>query len=399
MNFEQTVDCLVTLPKRHAVLIIGRHGIGKSDAVRLSGKIMGDHPVIDMRLSQCDIGDIKGFPTSINGVMHWAPPSWFPLSEAEIQKMNQIDCNTVGNLKYQPSGTLFLDEIDRATREVQQGAFELALDHRLNQKLMPEDWRVVAAVNGDGDVYHVNDMDMAFIDRFFVINFDPSREEWFNYARKDSRIHSAVIDFLVKFQDKFMDPSKELMEASPGEKLFSRRSWERFSQCLLSHEALYAAGKVAYNLLDKSTKGLSMLTHIGTGYLGAGAGIAFRNFIETEYASFDADTIINKFTKDVEKKLKKLVDNNKIIELGHYNELISNYIEDKKITELNATQSKNLLSYIQIVPNECALDFWKTWMLTKNKAVAMKWYQGTERAGVVARIVSCSSNPQTGKGA
>ena len=91
---------------------------------------------------------------------------------------------------------LLLDEIDRAPREVQQAAFELALDHRLNMRPLPEDWRVVSAINGDGDIYHINEMDVAFIDRFFVIKFNPSKEEWFKFARTDSRIHSSVIEFL-----------------------------------------------------------------------------------------------------------------------------------------------------------------------------------------------------------
>ena len=138
--------------------------------------------------------------------------------------------NLTSTIKYAKEGVLFLDEIDRAVREVQQAGFELVLDHRLNMRYLPDGWRVVSAINQDGDIYHVNEMDVAFIDRFFVILFNPTIEEWFGFARKDkTRIHSSIIEFLLK-HPKLMDPSKEVIENHPGQKLYSRRSWEKFSE-------------------------------------------------------------------------------------------------------------------------------------------------------------------------
>jgi hypothetical protein len=397
MDFQQTVETLTILPRRQSVLIVGKHGLGKSDAVREAAKIL-NVPCVDQRLSQCDVGDLKGMPFCIDGRTFFAPPDWFPLTEEDAKDLQgKLNLSNSTMLKHSKSGILLLDEIDRAPREVQQAAFELALDHRLNMKYLPEDWRVVSAVNADGDIYHVTEMDPAFIDRFFIINFNPTREEWFQFARKDSRVHSSIVEFLTKYPN-LMDPTKEIIEANPGQKLFSRRSYEKFSIALINHEKLKQDGKVSYSLLDKTPGSLSMLTLIAQGFLGTTTGVQFRNFVETDYESLNGETILNKWTKEVAEKITKLVDGKKIIELGSYNQLIINYIQDKKISALDPKQCKNLLSFIQIVPNECVADFWKKFN-ADCKTVCDKWYTGTLKSDIMKRVLACLANPQTGKGA
>jgi hypothetical protein len=395
MNFEQTVETLITLPRNHSVLIVGKHGIGKSDAVREAAHRLGI-PCVDQRLSQCDVGDIKGMPFCIGGRTFFAPPDWFPLRDEDAQEL-QVKLNLANTIKYAQEGILFLDEIDRAVREVQQAGFELVLDHRLNMRYLPDLWRVVSAVNQDGDIYHVNEMDVAFIDRFFVIKFNPSKEEWFAFARKDARIHHAIIEFLM-VHDKLMDPTKEVIEASPGEKLYSRRSWEKLSQCILNQEKMVEAGKAKYSLLTKTDESLAMLNMIAQGYLGTTTGTAFRNFVETDYESLNGNTILNEWSQAVEDKLKKLVKDKRTIELGSYSDMIVNYVQDKKIKELNPKQSKNLLKYIQIMPNENVASFWKNFQ-ADCKETAHAWYGGYDKVEVVKRIVSVLANPTTGTAA
>ena len=395
MNFEQTVNTLISLPRNHSVLIVGKHGIGKSDAVREAARLLGV-PCVDQRLSQCDVGDLKGMPFCIDGRTTFAPPDWFPLREEDAQSI-QKSLNLINTIKYAKAGILFLDEIDRAVREVQQAGFELVLDHRLNMRYLPDDWRVVSAINQDGDIYHVNEMDVAFIDRFFVILFNPSTEEWFEFARKDNRIHSSIIEFLLKHPT-LMDPTKDVIEANPGQKLYSRRSWEKFSECILNNEKLHNEAKIPYSLFDKSEQSLSMLTLFAQGYLGTTTGVAYKNWVETDYESLNGDIILNKMTKDTEDKIKKLVEDKKAIELGSYGQLIINYVQDKKIKQLDPKQSKNLLKFIQIVPNEYVADFWKKFQIDC-KEVAHGWYGGVDKTEVVKRIVASLSNPKMGKGA
>jgi hypothetical protein len=396
MDFTQTVETLMVLPKNHSVLIVGPHGIGKSDAVRAAANALGV-PCVDQRLSQCDVGDLKGMPFFVGGRTVFGPPEWFPLmpkDSADLMSKLNLEENTLASAQ---AGILFLDEIDRATREVQQAGFELVLDHRLNMRYLPPDWRVVSAINQDGDIYHVNEMDVAFIDRFFVIKFNPTREEWFNFARKDNRVHSSIIEFLLKHPN-LMDPTKEVIEANPGQKLFSRRSYEKLSEVLINHETLQKAGKVSYGILDKSPQALSMLTLVAQGWLGTTTGVLFRNFIETDFESLNGDIILNKMDKSIEDKITRLVKDKRAIELGSYNQLIINYVQDKKIKALTPKQSKNLLKFIEILPNENVASFWKSFQVDC-KEVAHGWYGGPDKAEVVKRIVSVLANPKTGTGA
>jgi hypothetical protein len=187
------------------------------------------------------------------------------------------------------------------------------------------------------------------------------------------------------------------MENNPGQKLYSRRSYEKLSQCLINHEKKFNEGKVKYSLFSKTPETLSMMTLIGQGYLGTTTGVQWRNFIETDYQSLNGDTIINKWTKDVAERIQKIIDTKKIIELGSYNQLVINHIQDQKIKQLSPKQSKNLLSFIQIIPNECVADFWKKFQ-ADCKETANGWYNGADRAEIVKRIVSALSNPQTGRG-
>ena len=397
MNFEQTVETLISLPRHHSVLITGLHGIGKSDAVREAAKILGI-PCVDQRLSQCDVGDLKGMPFCQNGRTIFAPPDWFPLREEDAKDL-QDKLGFTNAIKYSPEGILLLDEIDRAVREVQQAGFELVLDHRLNMRYLPDGWRVVSAINQDGDIYHVNEMDVAFIDRFFVIPFNPSPEEWFTYAMKDNRIHSSIIEFLRTTGKDLMDPTKEVIEAHPGKKLYSRRSWEKFSQCILNHEELFKAGKrIKYSLFESkepNSQSLKMLGFFADGYLGAIAGEAYKIFIQTSYQSLDGDIILNKMDKTIQDKIKKIVKDKRTIELGAYGQLILDYIKSHNIHKLTDEQGKNLLTFIQLIPNENVADLFLA-LKKQVTDVVLAWYKDPE---VAKRVVASLVNPNTGKGA
>ena len=67
MNIEQTKEILKTMPMDKSIMLHAKHGVGKSSVVRQvseeiaeeSGKPCG---FWDVRLSQCEVGDIKGMP-------------------------------------------------------------------------------------------------------------------------------------------------------------------------------------------------------------------------------------------------------------------------------------------------------------------------------------------------
>ena len=79
---------------------------------------------------------------------------------------------------------LFLDEINRASVEVQQCAFQIVLDRELNgMKLHPET-RLYSAIN-EGTHYQVNEMGPALTRRFWVVDLEPTTEDWLEWAENN----------------------------------------------------------------------------------------------------------------------------------------------------------------------------------------------------------------------
>jgi hypothetical protein len=197
-----------------------------------------------------------------------------------------------------------------------------------------------------------------------------------------------------------MDPTKEVMEAHPGEKLYSRRSWEKFSQCLLNHEKLFETKKVKYSLFENkelTSQSMKMLGFFAQGYLGTICGDAYKTFIMTSYQALNGDMILNTMDKAVQERIKKLVTDKRSIELGAYGQLILDYVQSHNIHQLTPKQSRNLLTYIQLIPNEFVADFWKKFQVDC-KDVAHAWYGGADKVEVVKRIIGSLANPRTGNG-
>jgi len=375
MNITQTLDTLRYLPVHISVLLKGNHGIGKSQIIRQLAKEL-DIPCVDFRLSQNDVGDLKGMPFRVGLRTVFAPPEFMPLTasdEEELKKLLNIT-EEISAGRYGDKGILFLDEINRANREVQQAAFELVLDRRMNLRPLPEGWRVVSAINADSDIYTVNEMETAFLSRFFTIDFNPSYEEWLSWAR-ENKLHEAVVQFIIKYPD-FLDPTKEFLEESARQgvkEVHDRRAWHMFSDSLIEREMHHDAGRITKGPLDKSPENIDWLHQFGNGFVGHMAATKFRSFVETDYQSLDANRILNKWDEEVEKHLKGVVKRGKILELGSYNELILDYIKTKVKSKLDAKQKVNLSQYLKIIPNEVVADFWQK-LNQDHKIISEDWY-------------------------
>jgi len=361
MNVTETKLTLKNLPPRESVLIQGAHGIGKSEVVAQTAQelsVEDSVPVqlIDLRLSQKEVGDLIGMPRGVekytgeilvweNGKLRkktvhgenvtvYNPPSWYP-----------TDPNS--------HGILFLDELNRATREVQQAAFELVLDYRLNFQPLPQGWRVVAAINEDSDIYSVLEMDPALLDRFQVIPFKPTVEEWMKHA-KSINSHNAVIEYITKFPTSLDTPEK----VEPGKVYPSRRAWVK-----LSNTMNYMKGR---NLDLLAAEQAQYLIKLAGGYVGPTSAVHFEDFIRKDYKVLSPQDILNKFDGKLADALSKM----KAPEVAYYNGELIGYI---KKHELSKKQNQNLFRYFQSIPKETAADFWQ-FFLREAKPQATKWW-------------------------
>ena len=228
MNTKELISFALNAPMDVSILVDGNHGIGKSAitkgiADQYRKRIEEEHKAkgldfdpeedfgfVDIRLSQNDVGDLKGIPHEVGGFTFFAPPHWFPIHELDEKVLNKR-LQEAGK-EYSPfnkakHGLIFLDEINRAPREVLQAAFELVLDRRLNGWHIPDGWRVMAAINGDSELYQVMEMDPALTDRFFMVKFNPTFDEWFTWGKGTHQddeghtipnLHPAVLGYVQK---------------------------------------------------------------------------------------------------------------------------------------------------------------------------------------------------------
>ena len=219
VNTTELIQLLDITPADHNLMLVGKHGIGKSEILTeyFASKGM---PVVALFLGQMsDPGDLIGIPTKneATGKTDFMPPYWFPLDGKPI--------------------VLFLDELNRARPEILQTIMDLALNRTLAGRKLPEESRIISAVNA-GDQYQLTDLDPALVSRFNIVNFRPTVQEWLLWARK-ADVDSRVTDFIQENQiwlDK--DPDAREGEDTGLDKTPDRRGWKRVSDIIRHREEL-----------------------------------------------------------------------------------------------------------------------------------------------------------------
>jgi hypothetical protein len=206
--------------------IWGATGIGKSETVRQAAQELakelklsyaeggqpeeGKFTVIDVRLSQMDPSDLRGLPyVTKEGKTGWAYPSWLP---------------TTGK------GVILLDEVNLAPPLVQSSAYQLVLDRKLGDYVLPEGWGIVAAGNRAEDKAYTFELAGPLCNRFIHVELAvPPIADWTAWAI-DKQIDSRIVTFLnFKPQHLYKFDSKLKEKAFP-----TPRSWARYCSPLIS---------------------------------------------------------------------------------------------------------------------------------------------------------------------
>lgn len=395
MNAAFTLDALVHWPVRQSILLVGDHGVGKDGLVKTAAMIQSI-PCVDIRLSQNDVGDIKGMPFRVKGRTVFAPPDWMPFKEEEDIELEDLLANVATAAAKRSSferGILFFNEINRATREVQQAAFEIVLDRTMNTRVLRDGWRIVSAVNGD-EHYQVNSMDVAFKSRFFVIKFRPSVEEWLGWAAdpqvkatpvkpevlkitsaiQEGALHPAITSY-IRQHPNMLDPTDELLAKAESEvtlQVQNRRAWHMFSDALKVREALASIGEVP-EVLAKNDAANKYLILMGMGYVGPLAAIDFARYVETNYETLSGDIILNKWDEEVAKKVKYLCDEGRTVELARYCDMVVDIVAGQESKVMSKVQKKNLSEFFSLLPNARRAHLYKN-IITKARQATNDWY-------------------------
>lgn len=308
--------------------IIGRHGIGKSSVVAQYAKENGYsfHPFFLGQMS--DNGDLLGLPEfnrSKDGValsVSFVHPAKLPKKKRSI---------------------LFFDELNRATKELLQAIFQLALEGTLHDYTIPEDSFIVMAMNPATDDYAVLDFaDKAFADRFVHIILDPTHEEFHSYM-KNKYSSSSVSDFLRQ-QTKLLEET-DLSPVSLDFVKPSRRSWDRLQK------------------LELTGMPVELFREAGMGIVGAPAMIAYNSWKENQIKILNGKEILDNYKKVRNKFIGyfKDVDTGEDLETprtdivssvcSSFGEELLERLKQKTLTEENA---KNMVSFLLDAPIENA---------------------------------------------
>ena len=232
------------------VMLHGSPGVGKSDVVRQVAKQRGIE-LIDLRLSQLDPVDLRGVP-SVDTKKHitsWNTPSFLP---------------TDGK------GILFLDEINSAAQATQAAAYQLVLDRKLGDYVMPPGWAIIAAGNRSTDRAIVNQMSTALKNRFTHLNYEVNNDDWCDWALRNN-ITVEVLGF-IRFRPMLLNEFEQRNESKEEKERVQRlkdaqafatpRSWEFLSKVVQQKPG----SDVEYELY--------------TGIVGEGAAAEFMGYLK-----------------------------------------------------------------------------------------------------------------------
>ena len=232
------------------VMLHGSPGVGKSDVVRQIAKQRGIE-LIDLRLSQLDPVDLRGVP-SVDTKKHitsWNTPSFLP---------------TDGK------GILFLDEINSAAQATQAAAYQLVLDRKLGDYVMPPGWAIIAAGNRSTDRAIVNQMSTALKNRFTHLNYEVNNDDWCDWALR-SNIAVEVLGF-IRFRPMLLNEFEQRNDSKEERERVQRlkdaqafatpRSWEFLSKVVQQKPS----SDVEYELY--------------TGIVGEGAAAEFMGYLK-----------------------------------------------------------------------------------------------------------------------
>ena len=311
VNTTELQQLLDIIPSDHNIMLVGKHGIGKSEILTeyYSRKGMKVVPLFLGQMS--DPGDLIGIPNKNEetGKTEFMPPYWFPLDGKPI--------------------VLFLDELNRARPEILQTIMDLALNRTLAGRALPEGSRIISAVNA-GDQYQLTDLDPALVSRFNIVNFRPTVQEWLLWAKK-AGVDPRVTEFIEENQI-WLDKDPDAKEgADTGlDKTPDRRGWKRVSDIL----------KASGEMTTLVTKAISAV-------VGAKASSALVSSVSNHKIVSGREVLMDFL------KVKEKLDGYELHQLSVVNDGIYRFLEVEKVPAKDLEKAKkNLEDYFGFLAKE-----------------------------------------------
>lgn len=200
----ETLQCAIS--EHIPVHIWGASGVGKSDLGRHVARIM-NRQFADLRAVLLDPVDLRGLPMVLGDKTHWVIPEFLPRDG---------------------EGILLIDELPSAPQMVQAAFYQLILDRRIGEYILPDGWDVIAAGNPASERGVHFAMPRPLRNRFMHVTLEPDLKDWCSWAVVNL-IHPVIIAFLRFRPHLLLEPGDKDANAWP-----SPRSWAMASKVLLA---------------------------------------------------------------------------------------------------------------------------------------------------------------------
>ena len=332
---KRLVEVFINL--KRPVFLHGPVGVGKSEIIAQIGKEQNRN-VIDLRMSQMDISDLRGIPffNTKSSKMEWAPPVCLPTDPKD-------------------TSIIFLDEINCASPAIQASAYQLILDRKIGDYHLPEGCALVAAGNRDKDRGATFKIATPLLNRFVHLDVKCDSKVWLDWA-KVSNVHPLVFRYIKENE-------KDLVTFDPktNNRAFATpRSWKYVSDCF--HHLFKESAS-----LNKDRK--TLMLNMVASCVGEPLAIKYLAWHKTN-ANVDYDEILSGQLKDLPKGLDeesklsnlmniqdglvtKIVNNFKNLKGSNINESVKFYGElDNAFSFLSNAYENNrehLYNFVQLV--------------------------------------------------
>jgi hypothetical protein len=168
--FESLKVCIAA---QQPAFMWGPPGVGKSDLVAQVAQALG-YKLIDIRAVLLDPVDLRGLPHIEDGKAKWCPPAFLPRGKGKC--------------------ILFLDELNAAPPLVQAACYQLVLDRKIGEYVLPKDAVVIAAGNRETDRAVTSRMPSPLANRFIHLDFDVDLDDWIVWGLNNG-IRAEIIAF------------------------------------------------------------------------------------------------------------------------------------------------------------------------------------------------------------
>lgn len=186
---------------------------------------------IDFRLSQIEPTDLRGIPVPVKRFMDEAGNVVFQheIKKGETYKeTTSVEWAAPAALKLNADwkGVIIFDEINSAMPIVQAASYQLILDRRIGELVLPKSAFIMAAGNRDTDGGVTFALATPLRDRMTHVTMKADLEDWVNNYAVKHRVHPRVVGYLKSADSHFNTLSPQDPSQSGGT---SPRSWVRVS--------------------------------------------------------------------------------------------------------------------------------------------------------------------------